>query len=163
MIAPDFPIVVAISNTAGNRVLIRQPTELAYVHYCKIKFRSSMPGKTTDSPKSPSEAAEKSSTGERRYPRIALPQGMWVAWYGGAEHQISRVGTLSMGGIFICVPNPPPVGTKLKLAFEVPGGEIQTEAIVRNIEPDKGMGTEFTRLNAKDRVLLQRLMNRLLR
>jgi len=122
-----------------------------------------MPRETTDSPASASETAEKPSTGERRYPRIILPQGMWVAWYGGAEHQISRVGTLSMGGIFICVPNPPPVGTKLKLAFEVPGGEIQTEGIVCNIEAGKGMGIQFTRLNAKDRVLLQRLMNRLLR
>jgi hypothetical protein len=122
-----------------------------------------MPRKTTDSPTSASATVENSSTGERRFPRIALPQGMWVAWYGGAEHQISRVGTLSMGGIFICVPAPPPVGTKLKLAFEVPGGEVQTEGVVRNIEPGKGMGIQFTRLNAKDRVLLQRLMNRLLR
>jgi hypothetical protein len=119
--------------------------------------------KTTDSPANASETLEKPSTGERRYPRMALPKGMWVAWYGAAEHQISRVGTLSMGGIFICVPNPPPVGSKLKLAFEVPGGEVQTEGIVRNIEVGKGMGIEFTRLNAKDRVLLQRLMNRLLR
>jgi hypothetical protein len=122
-----------------------------------------MPRKTTDSPANASETAEKSSSGERRYPRIALPQGMWVAWYGAADHQISRVGTLSMGGIFICAPSPPPVGTKLKLAFEVPGGEVQTEGVVRNIESGKGMGIEFTRLNAKDRVLLQRLMNRLLR
>jgi hypothetical protein len=122
-----------------------------------------MPGKTTDPPNTLSETAEKPSTGERRYQRIALPKGMWVAWYGAAQHQISRVGTLSMGGIFICVPCPPPIGTKLKLAFEVPGGEVQTEGIVRNIEAGKGMGIQFTRLNAKDRVLLQRLMNRLLR
>lgn len=122
-----------------------------------------MPGKTTDSSATPPETGEKPSIGERRFQRIALPKGMLIAWYGAAEHQISRVGTLSMGGIFISVPNPPPVGTKLKLAFEVPGGDIQTEAIVRNIEPGKGMGAEFTRLNAKDRVLLRRLMNRLLR
>jgi hypothetical protein len=122
-----------------------------------------MPRKTTEPASTLSETAEKPSTGERRYPRIALPKGMWVAWYGAAQHQISRVGTLSMGGIFICAPSPPPVGTKLKLAFEVPGGEVQTEGIVRNIDPGKGMGIELTRLNAKDRVLLQRLMNRLLR
>lgn len=122
-----------------------------------------MSRKTTDSRTSASATVETSSSTERRYPRIALPQGMWVAWYGGAEHQISRVGTLSMGGIFICAPAPPPVGTKLKLAFEVPGGEVQTEGVVRNIEAGKGMGIQFTRLNAKDRVLLQRLMNRLLR
>jgi hypothetical protein len=122
-----------------------------------------MPRKTTDSPTNTAETSEMPSTGERSYPRITLPQGMWVAWYGAAEHQISRVGTLSMGGIFICAPSPPPVGTKLKLAFEVPGGEVQTEGVVRNIDPGKGMGIQFTRLSAKDRVLLQRLTNRLLR
>ncbi|HET7106815.1 MAG TPA: PilZ domain-containing protein [Candidatus Acidoferrum sp.] len=122
-----------------------------------------MPGNNSDPADSLSESAEKPSTGDRRFPRIALPKGMWAAWYGAADHQISRVGTLSMGGIFICAPAPPPVGTKLKLAFEVPGGEIQTEGIVRNIEPGKGMGIQFTRLSPKDRVLLQRLMNRLLR
>ena len=122
-----------------------------------------MPGKTTDPANSLSATAEKPSSEARRFPRIALPKGMWVAWYGAAEHQVSRVGTLSMGGIFICAPVPPPVGTKLKLAFEVPGGEIQTEGIVRNIEPGKGMGIQFSRLSPRDRVLLQRLMTRLLR
>jgi len=122
-----------------------------------------MPGKTTNSPSDPSRETEKSSSGERKHPRIALPNGMWVAWYGGAEHQISRVGTLGMGGIFICVANPPPVGTTLKMAFEVPSGEVQAEGVVRNIEPGKGMGLQFTRLGPKDRVLLQRLLKRLLR
>jgi hypothetical protein len=122
-----------------------------------------MPGKTTDSLGEPPKATEESSSGRRRYPRIALPKGMWVAWYGGSEHQISRVGTLSMGGMFICVATSPAVGTTLKLAFEVPGGEVQSEGIVRNIVPGKGMGIEFTKLRTNDRVLLQRLLKRLLR
>jgi PilZ domain len=122
-----------------------------------------MAGKTTESPSGPLKATEKVSREERQYPRIALPKGMWVAWYGGAEHQISRVGTLGMGGIFICVATPPPVGTNLKLAFEVPGGEVQAEGIVRNIVPGEGMGIKFTKLGAKDRLLLQRLLKRLLR
>jgi hypothetical protein len=122
-----------------------------------------MPGKTTDSTHDPSSAPEESSPTERQHPRIALPKGMWVAWYGGAAHQISRVGTLGMGGMFICVAAPPPVGTTLKLAFEVPDGEVQADGIVRNIVPGEGMGLQFTRLGAKDRLLLQRLLKRLLR
>jgi hypothetical protein len=122
-----------------------------------------VPGKTTDFPSDPSNATEKFQCGKRRSPRISLPKGMWVAWYGGGEHQICRVGTLSMGGIFICLPNPPPVGTSLKLAFEVPGGEVQAEGIIRNIVPGEGMGLQFTKLGPKDRVLLQRLLKRLLR
>ena len=115
-----------------------------------------MPSKPGGSPSDPELSSK------RKYPRIALPKGMWVAWYGGAEHQISRVGTLGMGGVFICVPNPPPVGTSVKLAFEVPGGEVQAEGIVRNVVRGEGMGIQFTKLGVKDRLLLQRLLKRLL-
>ena len=75
----------------------------------------------------------------------------------------SRVRTLSMGGLFISVPDPPPVGTKLRLSFEVPGGNVHAEAIVRNTVPGEGMGVEFTRLGLKDRILLENLLKRLLR
>jgi hypothetical protein len=33
----------------------------------------------------------KESAKKRRYPRISLPKGMWVSWYGGGDHQASRV------------------------------------------------------------------------
>jgi len=99
----------------------------------------------------------------RRYPRVSLPNGMNVSWHGGDLQLFSRVQTLSMGGLFITAPDPPPVGTKLRLAFEVPGGSVQAEAIVRNVVPGKGAGVEFTRMDLKDKLLLQRLLNRLLR
>jgi len=100
---------------------------------------------------------------KRRYLRISLPKGMRVAWHGGDLQLFSRVRTLGMGGLFISVLDPPPVGTKLRLAFEVPGGNVQAEAIVRNIFPSEGMGVEFTRLGLKDRILLESLLKRLLR
>ena len=100
---------------------------------------------------------------KRRQPRISLPKGMYVAWHGGDLQLFSRVRTLSMGGLFISVPNPPPAGTKLRLAFEVPGGNVHAEAIVRNIVRGEGMGVEFTRLELKDRILLEKLLKRLLR
>jgi len=67
------------------------------------------------------------------------------------------------GGLFISVSDPPPVGTKLRLSFEVPGGNVQAEAIVRNIVPGEGMGVEFKKLRLKDRILLENLLKRLLR
>ena len=106
---------------------------------------------------------EEVSGQKRRYPRIVLPKGMFVAWHGGDLQLFSRVGTLGMGGLFITVLNPPPVGTKLRLAFEVPGGNVHAEAIVRNIVHGEGMGVEFTRLELKDRILLEHLLKRLLR
>lgn len=99
----------------------------------------------------------------RRYPRISLPKGMPVAWHGGDLQLLSRVQTIGMGGLFISTPNPPPVGTKLIMFFEVPGGSVRPDATVRNVAPGKGMGVEFTRINLKDRVLLRNLLKRLLR
>jgi hypothetical protein len=99
----------------------------------------------------------------RQYPRILLPKGMRVVWHGGDLQLFSRVRTLGMGGLFISVSDPPPVGTKLRLSFEVPGGNVHAEAIVRNIVPGDGMGVEFTKLGLKDRILLEKLLKRLLR
>ena len=100
---------------------------------------------------------------KRQYPRISLPKGMFVAWHGGDLQLFSRVRTIGMGGLFISTPNPPPVSTKLMLAFEVPGGNVRAEGIVRNVVLGEGMGVEFTRMDLKDRVLLQKLLKRLLR
>lgn len=107
--------------------------------------------------------AQKTVQPQRRYERISMPQGMFVAWYGGDGQEVSRVRTLGMGGLFIATNNPQPAGTKLILVFEVPGGSVQADAVVRSVVPDKGMGVEFTRLAVSDRILLDRLLKRLLR
>ena len=106
---------------------------------------------------------EKAYAQQRRYPRVSLPKGMSVAWHGGDLQLFSRVRTIGMGGLFISTSSPAPVGTKLRLAFQVPGGSVQPEATVRNVAPGQGMGVEFTRMELKEQFLLQSLMDRLLR
>ncbi len=106
---------------------------------------------------------EETTLVQRRYKRISLPQGMFVAWYRGDEQKVSRVRTLGMGGLFVSTHEPRPVGAKVILVFEVPGGSVQADAVVRSVVADKGMGVEFTRLALSDRVLLERLLKRLLR
>ena len=101
--------------------------------------------------------------GNRRYQRISLPKGMSVTWYGGGQQQVSRVQTLSMGGLFLCGSITQRVGTDLTLVFEVPGGMILAEAVVRNIVPGEGMGVEFTKMNPQSQALLDELLTRLLR
>ena len=54
-------------------------------------------------------------------------------------------------------------GTSLKLVFEVPGGLVFADAVVRNMVPGEGMGVEFTKITTQDRALLERLLERLLR
>ena len=87
---------------------------------------------------------------------------MSVAWYGGGQQQVSRVKTLGMGGAFLCG-NTVRVGTELTLVFQVPGGILQAEAVVRNIVLGDGMGVEFTKMNPEGRILLEELLTRLLR
>jgi hypothetical protein len=99
----------------------------------------------------------------RKYERISLPKGMSVAWYGGGQQQTSRVGTLSMGGAFLCGEITMRVGTELMLVFEVPGGVLMSDAVVRNVVPGIGMGVEFTKMNEQSRALLKQLLTRLLR
>lgn len=103
-------------------------------------------------------------SGTRRYERISLPKGMFVAWYGGGDQQVSRAKTLGKGGLFLAVSQAPPVvGTKLKLAFEVPGGSVRADGVVRDIVPSEGIGIEFIRMGPRERILLDRLLTRLLR
>lgn len=98
----------------------------------------------------------------RRYERIDLPRGMTVARYGGGDSQVSRVRTLGSGGLFLSADHVRPIRTKLTLLFEVPGGFVQAEAVVRDVSPGEGMGVEFTNVGPQARVLLDDLLKRLL-
>jgi hypothetical protein len=103
-----------------------------------------------------------SESKNRRYPRIGLPRGLYVAWQGLGKRVVSRVETLGMGGLFVQVPNPPPIGETVRLYFEVPGGEVRARAVVRNSQEGKGMGVEFTSMGQEGRARLNRLLKRLL-
>jgi hypothetical protein len=99
----------------------------------------------------------------RRHQRISLPKGMTVAWYGGGQQQVSRVKTLSVGGLSLCGSITLRIGSDLTVVFEVPGGMVMAEAVVRNVVPAQEMGVEFTKMNPESRALLEQLLTRLLR
>lgn len=99
---------------------------------------------------------------DRRYPRIGLPRGLYVAWQGLGKRLVSRVETLGMGGLFIEVPDPPPIGESVRLYFQVPGGEVRARALVRSSQQGKGMGVEFIAMGHEGRARLNRLLHRLL-
>ncbi len=87
---------------------------------------------------------------------------MVISWQAMGIHSVSRVGTLGLGGLFIDIPNPPPIGEIIQLFFEVPDGEVRARAIVRDSHPGKGMGVEFTFMAAEGRARLHRLLSKLL-
>jgi hypothetical protein len=88
---------------------------------------------------------------------------MTVAWYGGGQQQVSRVKSLSVGGLSLCGSVTMRVGTDLTLVFEVPEGTVMAQAVVRNVVAGEEMGVEFTKMNPESRALLERLLTRLLR
>jgi len=99
----------------------------------------------------------------RRYPRVGLPRGMFVAWQGVGERVVSRITTVGLGGLFIRVSEPPPLGDIIRLYFELPSGEVRARAVVRNSIQGEGMGVEFTAMEPEARGRLNQLLRRLLR
>jgi hypothetical protein len=98
---------------------------------------------------------------KRRFPRIALPKGMLVAWEHNGGRAVSRVATLGLGGLFISTPDPLPVGTLVKIVFDVPGGEVRARSIVKNVKPGEGMAVAFIEMGYADRARLDQLLKKL--
>lgn len=98
---------------------------------------------------------------ERRYPRLGLQKGIAVAWQGGGQRVVSQLVTLGLGGIFIITPEPPAVGTMLKLVFQLPGGEVRAVAIVRDARSGEGMGIEFMGMDYSARARLQQVLKQM--
>lgn len=98
---------------------------------------------------------------KRRYARVALPKGMLVAWQHSGGRGVARVATLGLGGLFIADSDPPPVGTLVKLIFDVPGGEVRARAMVKNIKEGRGMAVAFIEMGYEERARLDQLLKKL--
>jgi hypothetical protein len=86
---------------------------------------------------------------------------MLVAWQHSGGRSVSRVATLGLGGLFIATHDPPPVGTLVKIVFDVPGGEVRARAMVKNVEPGQGMAIAFIQMGQEDRARLDQLLKKL--
>jgi hypothetical protein len=98
---------------------------------------------------------------KRKLPRVTLPRGMDVTWRGRGESVLSKVETISSGGLSIVAPEPPSVGELLHVSFEVPAGEVSARAVVRHTRGE-GMGIEFIAMSDEARSRLDRLLHKLL-
>lgn len=100
---------------------------------------------------------------KRRSPRLEPSKGVWVAWQGAGQRFVARVFDLNMGGVFIPTSELPPVGTVVKLIFELPDGDVQAPAVVRHIVVGRGMGVEFEAMDNDDLARIHQLLNELVR
>jgi PilZ domain len=112
----------------------------------------------------PSRGDAKSKYGaeRRRSPRVGLTRGMTISWAGPYRHDISRVSSLSLGGLFIEADDPAPAGQILQVQFDIPTGSVLAKAVVRRSIRGKGMGVEFTELPTSSRVGINELLQKLL-
>lgn len=104
----------------------------------------------------------KFSREKRISPRVDLPRGMTISWDSPYRRDISRVSSLSAGGMFIDADDPAPVGQMLQVQFDLPSGPVLGKAVVRRSIRGKGMGIEFIELPEDQRAALNDLMQKLL-
>jgi hypothetical protein len=98
---------------------------------------------------------------KRRSPRVELSKGVWVAWQGSDQRFVSQVSNLSRGGAFIPTLNLPPVGTVIRLTFELVDGEVYAPAVIRHTVTGRGMGVEFAAADDGELVGILQLLSEL--
>jgi hypothetical protein len=94
--------------------------------------------------------------------RIDTRDDVWVYWHCQGLDDVSRVCDLSVGGMFLATPAPPPPGAKAQLDFLVQEGQIRAEAVVRHRVPGSGLGLKFTAITDKDCPQLVALLTRMM-
>ena len=104
----------------------------------------------------------RSNLERRKTPRIPTPNGLWVSWELGESKLTSRVEDFSALGAFIVSEQVPTVGTRLKLLFSLPEGQIQIQAVVRNVFAGRGMGVEFVAMGGMEFDIILKAVKRLL-
>ena len=106
--------------------------------------------------------AETTPKKTRRHPRVKSPKGLFVAWETGTRRSVSRLETLSLGGVFIHTAEPPPIGSTINILLAMQSGDVRARAIVRRIAPSKGMGIEFISMTPEDRARLNKQLQQLI-
>lgn len=104
---------------------------------------------------------QRPSFSRRLTSRVDIPEDVWVCWRCNGRDDVSHVRDLSVGGLFIETPKPPPVGTVAKIDFLVQEGQIKADAVVRHVRPASGLGLKFTAVPEEDRPRLRMLITRL--
>lgn len=99
--------------------------------------------------------------GTRRYPRYKGLKPVPVAWMYGSLKCVSKAESLSLGGLFIRTPTPPPVGALVVLLFHTPEGEVRVRSTVRHQVASTGMGLAITSMDQEHRARLSRWLQQL--
>jgi hypothetical protein len=89
----------------------------------------------------------------RRYARVPLQPGPWVAIRGPGRTETYHCTSLGLGGVFLACTDPFPQGTVVRFAIQVGSQTVRGTASVRDVTP-MGMGLAFLSLSVNDRAVL---------
>jgi PilZ domain-containing protein len=67
--------------------------------------------------------------------RVETPPNVWVDWPCAGIEDISRVGNISLGGLFIETRASKGLGSTVKLEFLVQEGQIRADGVVKRVDP----------------------------
>ncbi|MBW1810751.1 MAG: PilZ domain-containing protein [Deltaproteobacteria bacterium] len=100
---------------------------------------------------------------ERRQDK-RVPLSIWVEEVKGEDLYFQQAGNLSVGGVYFERTIPHPVGTQIKLKFELPGieGVIETVGEVVNVPDDPtglGAGIKFVGLDSVEERLIKEFID----
>jgi hypothetical protein len=98
----------------------------------------------------------------RRYPRVAPPKSLRVAWQSGARRAVSNLESMALGGLFVITGQPVPIRSMVKVLLDLPLGEVRARAVVRRVTPARGMGLEFIAMTQEDRARLTKTLQPML-
>ena len=110
------------------------------------------------------EADERRKSDRRQGPRI--PVSIWVEETKGEDLYFHRAGNLSIGGVYFERTIPHPIGTQVRLKFELPDdkGIIETVGEVVSTPTDPtglGAGIKFVELDAMEERLIKEYIDSL--
>jgi uncharacterized protein (TIGR02266 family) len=88
----------------------------------------------------------------RRHQRAPLDVALDYTAKGATQSQDGRSTDISLGGMFVQTPSPPPFGTELVVRLTLPGQKapFSLAAVVRWTRAGEGMGVQFGSMGARE-------------
>ena len=65
---------------------------------------------------------------------------------------------LSLGGCYLEIASPFPVGSRVMLSMRAGGVEVRAQGVVRVMHPDRGMGVEYTQVTPEHRAAVEKFL-----
>ena len=89
-----------------------------------------------------------------------MQERVCVYWTCAGKDDLSPIRNLSTGGLFLETVKYRVIGAVARLDFLVPEGQIHAEAVIRRVEPGRGLGMKFTAVRGEDRPRFAEFMKR---